>query len=64
MKVISEAEKQQILAATWPSPGADRERPPPAPMLSFEDYLRWAEQLARVLPQRPRPFAQGEHWKL
>ncbi len=64
MNVISEAEKEQLLAATRFSPSAKGERPPPAPVLPFEDYLRWVEQLARVLPPQPRPFAQGEHWKL
>jgi hypothetical protein len=28
------------------------------------EYLRQVEQLARLFPQAPRPFARGQHWKL
>lgn len=65
MRVISEHEKQQILAAGMAAPEvAGRRRPPAAPVLSMPDYLRQVEEFARLFPQSPRPFARGTNWKL
>jgi hypothetical protein len=67
MNVITEREKQQLLEGDARLRGAAtsaRARLPAPPPLCMEEFLRQVEQLARILPQSPRPFAGGTRWKL
>jgi len=67
MNVISEAEKQQLLAPSQRSLGHDQmagNRAPSPPRLPILDYLVQVEQFARLFPQKTRHFATGQHWKL
>lgn len=67
MKVISEQEKQQLLAA-GPRGGRaapdGRQRPPGAPLMPMKDYLQQLEQYARLFPPTPRRPPVGTQWKL
>ena len=62
MNVISEQEKQQLLAA-WSNP-KPKHPIPASPNLGMEEFLQHVEQFARLLPPKPRSFAQGTAWRL
>jgi hypothetical protein len=62
MNGISEQEKRQILAA-WSAP-KPKAPIPASPNLPMEEFFQHVEQFARLLPPKPRGFAQGTSWKL
>lgn len=63
MNVISEKEKQQLLAAGMHDGGA-RRRPPGAPRLQLKNYLRQLEEYARLFSPPPHRPPVGNQWKL